>query len=116
MIRVFTAFLLIALYGACSASRFESRLIADPARAETLVFKTPRSNVHAIVISASGSIDGRAEVQLILNGSVYQRKDVTGKFETEFLGDWYSQEAEVRYAPQNVTKGEVAIKVRFRSS
>jgi hypothetical protein len=115
MIRLFSLLLLVAHCTACTAWRGESRVIADVTQPETLLFRASNSGVYAVAINVLGSIEGSAEIQLMLNGAVYRRKTIAGKFEEELSGDWYSQEAEVRYLPANVTSGKVDVMARFRT-
>lgn len=101
--------------GACSMQR-ELR-IADVTRSETLILnkRTVQGSVHALRIVGVGTIQGTAEVQWMLNSDVYRRVTISGPFRFELEGDWYSDTAEVRYLPNGVSSGSVAITYEFKS-
>jgi hypothetical protein len=90
--------------------------VKDVTKAETIILKKKPSQgtIHAISITGSGTISGEGEAQLILNGAVYKKKEISGRFSFEFRGDWYSDEAEFRYIPKKVSDGNLTLKYAFR--
>jgi len=89
--------------------------IKDVTKNETLVLKRAGTGkTTAISIVGRGSIRGKAEVQLILNGKVYRREEVGGAIRFEWSGDWYADEAEVRYIPSTATGGTLTLRYKFQ--
>jgi hypothetical protein len=105
---------LLLLAAAC-ASYDQSARIADVRKAETIILEnTGRSgNVHAIGIRGSGEIRGEATVTLMLNGKPYKTETLSGPVRFKWGGDWYSNTAEIRYEPGEVSSGELVIEYRF---
>ena len=103
-----------ALAGCSGLHRQES--VKDITKTEIIVLKKKPSQgaIHAISITGSGSISGVGEAQLILNGTVYRKEEISGRFSFDFSGDWYSDEAEIRYIPRNVSSGSLTLKYGFR--
>ncbi len=108
-------FLVCTFVAGCSMNQGRVS-VADCTRAETLTLKKApgQGSVHALSITGSGAVQGKAEIQLILNGSVYKRHDLDGSVRFEWNGDWYSDEAEVRYLPHSVSTGSVTLTYGFR--
>jgi hypothetical protein len=104
----------LALAGCLAGDR--ATTVKDVTRAETIILKKKPSQgaIHAISISGFGSINGDAEVQLILHGAVYKKEKISGSFRVEFDGDWYADEAELRYIPTKVSSGNLTVKYAFR--
>jgi hypothetical protein len=115
-------FLLLAVLGlffsSCAPAYDQERIIADVSHPETIILTSKPSQhpIQAISISVSGSIVGTAEMQLILNGQVYQKNECKGSFDFVFGGDWYSEKAELRYIPKDVSSGNITLKYIFRST
>jgi hypothetical protein len=109
-------FLLCAYLALSGCSRVDREVsVRDVTKSETIVLrkKPGQGPIYAISIVGSGSISGDAEFQLILNGAVYQKKGITGRSSFEFGGDWYSDEAELRYVPKHVSDGNLMLKYSF---
>jgi len=108
-----TAAFLLLLY-ACT-SYDQSTRIADVQKEEVLVLKHKYKShhVYGISIRGTGSVDGEANISLILNGEPYKTEKLKGKVHFEWGGDWYSDTAEIRYKPVNVKSGELAIEYKF---
>jgi hypothetical protein len=62
-----------------------------------------------------GSVDGDAEISLMLNGEPYKPKRLHGRVLFTWRGDWYSQEAIVRYTPKSAKTGSIQLFYRFRA-
>ena len=95
---------------------FREVSVKDVSKSETIVLKKNPSqgSVSSIQITGIGSVVGNAEVQLILNGAVYKRESVSGSVKFEWSGDWYSDDAEVRYIPGTATSGALTLRYQFR--
>jgi hypothetical protein len=99
----------------CSAADRETT-VKDVTQAETILLRkeSKQGAIYAISIAGFGSINGDAEVQLILHGAVYKKKEIRGEFRFDFAGDWYADEAELRYIPTKVSSGNLTVKYAFR--
>ncbi len=97
----------------CSKRTVEVRDVTKP---EVLVLrKTPSQGaIHRIRINGAATLDGEARVQLIQNGAVYKDQLVNGRSEFQWEGDWYTDQAEVRYIPASVSKGSVVLRYDFK--
>jgi hypothetical protein len=69
--------------------------------------------VHSLSVRGSGTIQGHAEVTLILNGSPYRTEKLSGQVGFQWGGDWLSDEAEIRYTPTSVTSGSLKLRYKF---
>jgi hypothetical protein len=109
-----SAALFLVLFVAGCTSRAQ---IADVTKPETIELKKNPSqgHVHGISITASGTLDGTAEIQLMREGTVYQKKEISGKFSFAYDGDWYAEQAEIRYLPRNVSGGNIRFRYAFRA-
>ncbi len=85
-------------------------------RTLTLRAQKSQAAIAAIDIAVSGSIVGSGEIQLMLNGAVYQRHEMSGQFVFRMGGDWYSPEAEVRYIPKDAKSGSFKVEAVFHSA
>lgn len=99
----------------CSPS-FREVSVKDVSKGETITLKKNLSqgSISSIQIAGMGSVVGNGEVQLILNGAVYKKESVSGSVKFEWSGDWYSDDAEVRYIPGTATSGALTLRYRFR--
>jgi hypothetical protein len=90
--------------------------VKDVSKNETIILKKNLSqgSVSSVQITGIGSVVGKAEVQLILDGVVYKSEGVTDSVKFELGGDWYSDAAEVRYVSGTVTSGSLTLKYQFR--
>lgn len=69
-----------------------------------------------MTLKGSGSINGKARIQRILHdGGLYDDETIEGTFSFAWGGDWYSDTAEIRYIPDNVTEGTVKFNYRFNT-
>lgn len=105
-------FLGIALCSSCT----REINVRDVSHDETLTIKKRASQeyIHGISIAANGSVLGRGEVQLILAGEIYKRETVQGAVRFEWRGDWYSDQAEIRYVAGTITKGALTLRYDFK--
>lgn len=90
--------------------------VKDVTKNETIILKKQSSQggIVGISIAVSGSIAGKGELQLILNGAVYKKEAVSGAVSFEWSGDWYADQAEVRYLAGTVSGGSLGLKYDFR--
>ena len=103
------------MFVGCSFSQREVS-VKDITKSETIILKKKQGqgSISSIRIAGSGSISGKADVLLILNGSVYKRKELNGSVRFEWSGDWYADEAEVRYVSGTVSSGTLTLKYDLR--
>lgn len=106
---------LVLVFAGCSFSQREVSL-KDVTKSEMIVLKKKpaQGSIHGIRIAGRGSISGKAEVQLILNGAVYKREAISGSVSFEWSGDWYADEAEVRYISGTAVGGTLTLKYAFQ--
>jgi hypothetical protein len=90
--------------------------VKDVTKNETIILKkqSGQGEIVGISIAVSGSIAGKGELQLILNGAVYKKKTVSGALSFEWGGDWYADQAEVRYLAGTASGGSLTLKYDFR--
>jgi len=89
--------------------------LADVIKSETIVLKKSAGQgaIHSLSVIGSGELHGDAEIILILNGGPYKTEKLSGKVDFRWGGDWYSDEAEIRYTPTSVTGGSLKLKYDF---
>ena len=63
--------------------------------------------IHSLSVTGSGEINGNVKITLILNGEAYKTDSVT----FHWGGDWYSDQAEIQYAPKSVTGGSLKLRL-----
>lgn len=92
--------------------------IADVTRPTTLVLEKRfyQGSIHRLSVTATGSLAGSAEIQLILNDSIHEVRQINGQFDVSYSGDWYYDTAELRYVPEDVSSGHVTLEYAFHSS
>jgi hypothetical protein len=90
--------------------------IKDVTQSETVMLrKRPgQAAITSLSISGGGEIAGTAEVQLILNDAVYKSERLAGVVEFRWSGDWYADQAEVRYIAGKVSGGRLTLRYEFR--
>ncbi|KEF41963.1 MAG: hypothetical protein ER33_08170 [Cyanobium sp. CACIAM 14] len=104
-----------ALLASCQPAPDET-VLADVTHPATITFRAASAgDVHAIEISGSGSIDGVARIELLLDGKPYRSLDVHDKVAFRWRNDWYSREAVVRYTPLRVRGGSLTLRSRFET-
>jgi len=90
--------------------------VVDVTRSETIILKKQSGQGHigSISIKGSGNIDGKADVILMLNGAPYKVAAISGPVEFDWNGDWYSDEAEIRYSPVSVKAGKLTLSYKLQ--
>jgi hypothetical protein len=58
-------------------------------------------------------IAGNAEISLLVGGKPYQTEKLSGAVTFRWDGDYYADEAEVRYKPTTVTGGSLRLTYQF---
>lgn len=114
MKKIVTCIVIVALVAGCGSGG-RTHDLADVTQSETIVLKksTGQGAIHSLTLRGSGEIHGDAEITLILNGGPYKTEKLSGKIDFRWDGDWYSDEAEIRYTPKSVTGGSLKLKHEF---
>ena len=104
----------LAFVGCSSSPREVS--VKDVTKSETIILKKrpTQGTISGLRVIGGGSIDGKAEVHLILNGAVYKKEVISGSVSFDWDGDWYADLAKVRYLPGTARGGAVTLKYQFR--
>jgi len=114
MKRLITCLALAALLSGCGIGS-RTHDVVDVTKSETIVLKkNPRQGlIHSLSVSGHGKISGKAEIVLILNAGPYKTKQLFGSVDFRWGGDWYSDQAEIRYTPISVTGGSLKLRYTF---
>lgn len=107
-----TAVLLLALV-ACAPSQITTIENLGEPRVVKLVAPDPEKPVFSIEIKGTGSIDGTAQIELMLDGKPYKSQNLEGRVSFTWAGDWYSPTAELRYRPTKARGGELQLRYSF---
>ena len=115
-VRALIVSLVCVMLAGCGISGGQAVSIKDVTKSEIVTLKKNSSQrcIYAIRIQGRGSIAGKAEIQLMLNGEIYKKEELSGKIDFAWGGDWYSDTAEIRYIPHSVTVGSVSLKYDFK--
>lgn len=115
MTRLITCLALAALVSGCGIGT-RTIDIADVTKGETIILKKKSGQglIHSLTVTGAGRVDGDAEIVLILNGEPYKTEVLSGSVSFRWGGDWYSDQAEIRYKPISVTGGNLKLKYKFR--
>src|SRR5215469_6043102 len=81
----------------------------------TLQARPGQDHIYSLDVVGIGSVDGDADICLVLNGSAYKPVRLHGRVRFVWGGDWYSPTATVRYIPVQVKSGSVLLRYRFNS-
>ena len=110
----FIPLIFFAVLSGC-AKYDQKQEIKDANKPETLILqkKAAQGSIVSYKIHGSGSISGTAEIQIILNNSVYHTETINGNISFTWGGDWYSDTAEIRYIPKDVSGGHILIEYSF---
>jgi hypothetical protein len=113
--RFWPLLVVLCLIDTHSAISWQTVQIKDATKSETIVLRKwgHQRAIYAMEVNISGRIKGRARVQLILHSDPYKEEQLSGKVHVIWGGDWYSDEAEIRYQPEDVDSGELKIRYRF---
>lgn len=89
--------------------------IRDVAKAETLKMggQLGLGNTHQLTIHVSGVVDGTATISNPLALPGESPATISGAVELRWSGDFYSDAAEIRYSPQDVRGGNLAVTYQF---
>jgi hypothetical protein len=116
MNRLLQISLITALAFICSGCTRREVRVSDVAKSESIILKKEPSqgSIVGVSIIGRGSIAGKAEIQLILNGGVYKKEIIGGDVSFEWGGDWYADQAEVRYIAGTASSGTITLEYEFR--
>ena len=108
-----TLLVLLAGLAACSPSHTAS--VSNPSEPTIikLAVTEPEKQVVSLQIQGTGSIDGSAEIALMLDGKAYRSEQLKGLVSFTWAGDWYSPSAEIHYRPSKVQGGKLELQYRF---
>ncbi len=113
MKKLFVCIAVTVLLSGCGGTRTCD--VSYVTKAETIVLKkaSGQGPVHSLSVIGSGVLQGDAEISLILNGCSYKTEKLSGKVDFRWRGDWYSDQAEIRYTPTSVNGGSLKLKYEF---
>lgn len=89
--------------------------VKDVTKSETIILrkKPSQESIVGFSIVGRGSVVGTAEVQLILNGATYKKEAISGAVSFKWGGDWYADQAEVRYIAGTASSGTLTLQYEF---
>jgi hypothetical protein len=89
--------------------------IADASRSTVLKIRAEpgKGNVVTLGIRGSGFVEGKSRITLILNDRPEKSADLSGEVSFEWVSDWYSPEAEIRYESSGARGGQLRIQYNF---
>jgi hypothetical protein len=107
--------LILALALVCGGCARREVRVKDVTKSETIILKkaSGQGSITGLSITGRGSIAGKAEVQLILNGAVYKKEEVHDDVSFVWGGDWYADQAEVRYSAGPASGGSLTLRYEF---
>jgi|ERR1700741_4351532 len=111
----YPTFLCLAIaLAAAGCSPFDERVaVSDPSKPTDITLTAAKSGIVSLNVQAVGSIQGTAEISLMLDGKPYKTETVSGRVSFRWGGDWYSPKAEIRYRPMKVEGGSLELQYRF---
>ena len=114
MMRLLTCLIAATLATGCGNRTHD---VPDVTKPVTIILKKDpgQGPIHSLSVIGSGKIAGNAEIILILNGGPYKTESLTGSVNFRWGGDWYSDQAEIRYTPTSVTSGNLKLKYKFNN-
>jgi hypothetical protein len=112
--RLIASLALIAVISGCSIGS-RTHDLDDVTKTEVIVLKKKpgQGPVYSLSVVGHGNINGNAEISLVLNGGPYKTEKLSGKVDFRWGGDWYSDQAEIRYIPGTVAGGSLSLKYKF---
>jgi len=117
MQKTLCAFGIVVLLLLCSGCTYNdhSVRVTDVRKDEVITLKNTHNqqHVYGIEIRGTGKVDGDATITLMLKGKPYKVEKLKGPVGFKWGGDWYSDTAEIRYAPNNVNSGEIVVEYKF---
>jgi hypothetical protein len=113
----FHSVLVLLFFGPSCAKYPHEVKLADVQTPQVIVLKKEPNagNIHGIGIRGRRNLDGEAHVSLMLNGNPYKTERLNAKVSFSWIGDWYSETADIRYEPINVKSGELIVEYQFSS-
>jgi hypothetical protein len=107
--------ILLFMVLSCSTDEQTAR-IADVQIKEKLILKKldSQGNIHSLIITGKGHLNGIAEIALVLDGKQYKTEHLFGEVEFVWDGDWYSDVATIEYLPSTVERGHLTVEYRFK--
>lgn len=89
--------------------------IPDVTRSTVLKLRAEpgKDNVSALGMRISGNVEGKARVTLLHGDHAQMSSELSGEVSLEWVGDWYSPEAELRYDSSDVRSGHLQVEYRF---
>lgn len=99
--------------GGCAPTQSVTLANLSEPRVLKLMAPDPNKPIFSLAIEGSGSVDGLAHIELMLNGKPYRSERLGGRVSFAWTGDWYSPTAELRYRPTKVQSGELQLRYRF---
>ena len=117
MLKLLVGILVIVLFPGCDRGT-RTYDFSDITQPETItLIKNPEQGaIHSISIKGEGRIQGNAEIILILNDAPYKTMHLSGPVDFRWTGDWYYDQAEIRYIPMSAIKGSLRLKYKFSDS
>ncbi len=108
----------VMLFAGCSIwTNLNTQTVRLPnvAVPQTLILKKKPAQkaIHSYEIVGRGNVKGRATITLMLNNKPYKVESLSGIVRFHWGGDWYADEAEVHYEPQEVKGGILELKYKF---
>lgn len=90
-------------------------VIPDASRSNVLKLSAGpgRDKISGLRIRISGNVEGRSRVTLFHDDHPQMSTELSGKVAFEWVGDWYSPEAELRYDASGVRSGYLRVQYRF---
>jgi hypothetical protein len=106
--------LLVPWLVAC-AKYDQSLTVSDVHAPQAIVLRKAegQSAIYRLSLKATGRLDGKATLTLMLNGKLYKIAKASGKVSFGWDGDWYADTAEIRYEPTDVTTGSITLRYSF---
>jgi hypothetical protein len=111
LVWIFTALFVTGC--AKSAQQYAVPDVSRPA-VFTLAKSGSTRSTFALPIRGSGFIHGTAKIELLLNGSPCRSETLSGEVDFLWEGDWYSDDADIRYLPAPGTTGELTLRYCFK--
>lgn len=113
MKNLLSSLVFVTLVAGCGGNRTYE--LGDATQPEIIVLEkeSQQGEIHSWSVAGDGQIDGEAEIVLMLNGEPYQTEKLSGAVDFQWSGDWYADEAEIRYTPTSVTDGNLSLNYKF---
>ena len=112
--RVLVSFLLVFLIS-CSENYQMTTISYDNLTKSQIFTLTSKcgDKVVGIKIEAYGNSTGSSVIHLVLNDDEYKSETLDGEFEFKWSGDWYSDEAIIRYVADSGSTTNLTLSYRM---